>query len=547
MDEKSEMMLESAIRYRSEFNWSIVPSKDKRACVKWAGYQKEHPTIEQVKQWWGGEFKGANISLITGALSNVCVVDIDEHRVPGSIEYMDGITPDSLSFPCSRTPRGGQHRFFRHEEGAVSKPALPGVDIKDEGGMVVLPPSIGKNGNGKNVSYEWIIAPTSPVLLTLPVQYSSLLIKYNNRVAPDERYKALQSVTVGFEPGNQDNSLFTTAWHLLKAGMSVTDAEAIVTQLARSCDPNCDFVTWAQEKVKSASERKWRDSRNLAQDIKKWVEEEALQGVTFSVTDVEKALQIVTREERLNRRVTLHRMVQDGVLERDSSKAGLYRIVAADCKVVDWQSATPTPLDIKWPFGLENYVNLYPGNIVVLAGEQNSGKTAFLLNLVTLNQDKWPIHYFSSEMGPEEMKIRANLFGLPKNAWKFRFYERSMNFADVIRPDEINVIDFVEMHENFYEMSGILFELHNKLKNGIAVVALQKPPGRDVAKGGYGTLEKPRLYLALSNEYPGHRLKIIKAKNFVSQEVNPNGLSVTFRIHSGCKFSKEYKWERAGK
>ena len=37
------------------------------------------------------------------------------------------------------------------------------------------------------------------------------------------------------------------------------------------------------------------------------------------------------------------------------------------------------------PFELENLVKIMPGNIIVVAGEPDAGKTAFLLNVLLLN------------------------------------------------------------------------------------------------------------------------------------------------------------------
>ena len=47
-----------------------------------------------------------------------------------------------------------------------------------------------------------------------------------------------------------------------------------------------------------------------------------------------------------------------------------------------------------------------PGNIIVVAGEQNAGKTAFLLNFVRLNMTRHEMFYYSSEMGASEMRKR---------------------------------------------------------------------------------------------------------------------------------------------
>ena len=156
-----------------------------------------------------------------------------------------------------------------------------------------------------------------------------------------------------------------------------------------------------------------------------------------------------------------------------------------------------------------------------------------------LNMSSHRIHYFSSEMGSIELRDRLSKFDLPLTAWKFDPRERSSNFADVIAADEINIIDFLEIHDEFYRVGAMIKEIFDKLKSGIAIIALQKNPNTDYGLGGLRSLEKARLYLAME---PG-RIKIVKAKNWAGQE-NPNGLMLDFKLVQGCKFIIDGGWHK---
>jgi hypothetical protein len=248
-----------------------------------------------------------------------------------------------------------------------------------------------------------------------------------------------------------------------------------------------------------------------------------------------------TREERNYCSLILRRLASDGVIEKYGNKKGVYRVINDDCKEVAWQNATDVSLPIQWPFGIEKLVDIMPGNIVVLAGESNAGKTAFLLNLMKINMDSFDIHYFNSEMGAEEMKRRiSNFEDIKPHEWNFHFYERSGDFADVIRPNGFNIIDFLEVHDEFWKVGGIIREIHDKLDRGICIIAIQKDKMKEIGKGGAVTLEKPRLYM---NMRPGE-LKIIKAKNWHSSSVNPNGMSIIFKVVNGSKLYTAGSWER---
>ena len=183
---------------------------------------------------------------------------------------------------------------------------------------------------------------------------------------------------------------------------------------------------------------------------------------------------------------------------------------------------------------------MYPGNIAVIAGAANAGKTSFILNFICLNQKAHKVHLFSSEGGPEELNMRISKFDLPLDAWTFKAWDRTGDFSDVIKPDDVNVIDYLEIHDEFYKIGGIIKGISDHLKNGFCLIALQKNSGRDEGLGGARGLEKPRLYLAMDNG----RLKIVKGKSWANRGKNPNGLSINFKLVDGCKFMPESQWER---
>jgi len=187
-------------------------------------------------------------------------------------------------------------------------------------------------------------------------------------------------------------------------------------------------------------------------------------------------------------------------------------------------------------------VEIMNGNLIVIAGVPNTGKTALVLNILRYNMKKWGVHYFNSEMGASELKKRLELFDdatLPD--WEnLNAYERSDNFGDVVVSGKgnLNVIDFLEIHDNFYEVGGKLNDIYRKLKGAIGIVCLQKNAGVDTGLGGMRSLEKPRLYLAV--DYG--KVKIVKAKNWKGHE-NPNRKQCEFKIVKGCNLIMTSQWK----
>jgi hypothetical protein len=262
---------------------------------------------------------------------------------------------------------------------------------------------------------------------------------------------------------------------------------------------------------------------------------------SFSTTNVHQAATMTTRDEKKKANAILSRFAKEGFIEH-TGKLGWYRRVQNDCDKIDFINAETETLDIWLPFGLNKLVEIMPGNIIVVAGEPDSGKTALLLNTIMGNQRTLETHYFNSEMGNSELKKRlSNFSDFPLENWKFKAWERSDNFADVIKPGKgkLNIIDFLEIHKEFYEIGGKLAEIHKKLDGAVAVIAIQKNRGVDLGLGGGRALEKPRLYLSVS---PGN-IKIIKAKNWKTSQ-NPNGLQRKFKIVAGCRLSTGGDWYR---
>lgn len=258
----------------------------------------------------------------------------------------------------------------------------------------------------------------------------------------------------------------------------------------------------------------------------------------FTLNDVYVALSARTKEEKSRIRKVIERLKQSDRIESAGKKAGQYRRVISDCEEVDWLNAPNECMDIKWPFELENLVEIYPSNIAIIAGDTNAGKTTFLLDFIRLNMDNHEVHYFNSEMGSSEFKLRLGLFeSVELGEWNFTAWERSGDFQDVIKPNAINIIDFLEVTDEFWKVGSIIKDIHAKLKDGIAVIAIQKNRGSELGRGGSFGSEKPRLYLSMD----WGRVRIYKAKNWKTR-VNPNGMVQDFEILRGSEFIPEGSW-----
>jgi archaellum biogenesis ATPase FlaH len=144
------MMLERALHYASH-SWPVFPCqpRGKRPLVQ-HGLKQATTDDATIKRWWT-EWPNANIGV---ALTNIVVVDVDGEKGEASLRALTsqhGELPLTLE---SKTARG-RHFFFtvsaddgiRNNAGKLG----PGIDVRAQGGYVVVPPSQHETG----AIYTW--------------------------------------------------------------------------------------------------------------------------------------------------------------------------------------------------------------------------------------------------------------------------------------------------------------------------------------------------------------------------------------------------------
>jgi hypothetical protein len=281
--------------------------------------------------------------------------------------------------------------------------------------------------------------------------------------------------------------------------------------------------------------------------IESWVAEQ--EGV-FDQKVMYPELGLRTSKQKTIARNRLAEMVNEGILERVKKKgSGWYRKRDIVEEEIDFMNVTDETIDLKLPFKLDVMFKARPKNIIVIAGEPDAGKSALALQIAKLNNDgPLPIKYMSSEMGPNEFRSRLDRFEeqtgddfMAVDHWNMKVTERTEDFHDVILPDGLNIIDFLEIHEDFWAVGMLMKQIFDKLDRGIAIICIQKTNTEsDYGLGGLRGMEKPRLYLSLKNGPDWHTLKIVKCKApRHPTEMNPSGLELDFKLMDGCRFEPQ--------
>jgi hypothetical protein len=125
-----------------------IKGKEKKPPLVEGWPTKATCNLDQLEAW-ACDFMGCNWGLATGLGSGVFVLDIDGEPGCAALLGHDRLgqkLPDTLSVSTGN----GSHVYFRYPEGQAirnsARKLAPGLDIRGEGGYVVIPPSIHPNG-----------------------------------------------------------------------------------------------------------------------------------------------------------------------------------------------------------------------------------------------------------------------------------------------------------------------------------------------------------------------------------------------------------------
>jgi len=500
----------------------------KKPLVAWTEFQSRLASMGEIKRWWTKDPR-ALIGAVTGNFSNLCAVDID--RPEALTHFAELLTISKI--PTSATPRPGNHFFFRPPQNCPGGNSTPlGLDFRGQNSLVILPSSV--NCQGK--TYKWLPGLSLDDVEPPPLPEAYIeFIRSNSFGNKGCDFKGQM-----FQDGNRDNSLFHTALCLLKGGMPREEIyqvlEIAVMGWGEAPDPK-----WIWAKIESAEKRIQSKDRNFTQEIRDLISMTLGQ---FRIPQIYRDLPNIGTQDRAKIRVVLGRLIEDNIIERVGKEDGVFRRIENDEQHLDIRQKTSGERKILMPFNLEEKVKILPKNIIIVGGTPDSGKTGFCLNVASMNRNTQNIFYFISEMGLDEYQGRVDPMGIDREEWhsKITTIERSSNFQDVIRPDGLNIIDFLELSgDDYLKVGEHIRRIWEKLTTGVCFIAIQKRYGTDLPQGGISAIEKARLVLSFDRGV----VKIVKAKNWRDGRSNPNGLEMEFKLVDGWKFIENGPWTKA--
>jgi hypothetical protein len=289
-----------------------------------------------------------------------------------------------------------------------------------------------------------------------------------------------------------------------------------------------------------------RNKRNVHQEVENLIDFRG--NGTITLGDIYTDLRLDLKEDKLACRVAINRLITKGKIEKiEMGRTGTYRTIRKLAEMTRFVNGDGRKFPVKLPVDLGLMCNIHPKNIIVVAGSKSAGKTTMLMEIASLNQHHIPVIYLNSDMGDEEYTDRMKKKGFTcQEDIKFETYNRSSDFHDLITPEKkIFIIDFLEVHENFFEIGKPIKLIWDRLKDGIAIIAIQMKAGGTIGRGGDFSKEKARLYLTMDYmaDLRCTNMRIEEAKSpTAAYPDGVRGWSRKVKIIDGCKFSPQENW-----
>ncbi|MGA2933930.1 MAG: bifunctional DNA primase/polymerase [Methanomicrobiales archaeon] len=188
---------------------------------------KDATTDREIIRGWWQRWPGSNLAIVTGR--GLFVVDIDP-RHGGSLEALEKAVGTLPKTWTHRTGGGGLHLLYRVPKGTTIPSrvgVLPGIDIKGEGGYILVPPSRHASGNRyERIPSDEFVQDPSDALVRFIIESKSLEVR--------EPLKVPEKI----KDGERNSILFRAGCALRAKGMSgKAILAALVEENREKCSP----------------------------------------------------------------------------------------------------------------------------------------------------------------------------------------------------------------------------------------------------------------------------------------------------------------------
>ena len=238
-------VLEAALMYAGR-GWPVFPTRPDKTPLTKHGVMDATTSEKKIREWFTTN-PFANVAIDVGG-AGMMVLDLDPGHDVGDLEAVVGKLPATQM--RAKTPRGGEHLFFRLDEGEVIPPSVSKlsahVDVRSFNSYVLVYPSRTHDG-----VYEWEPATVRPAHRTdtmAEVSSKTARMKSQDRdnwiIEPDIPENVASAVRwlkdeskIAVEGLGGDATAYATAAYMKSLGISQPMASSLMWE---HWNPRCD-------------------------------------------------------------------------------------------------------------------------------------------------------------------------------------------------------------------------------------------------------------------------------------------------------------------
>jgi len=354
----------------------------KKPLLAWKEYQIKMPTIEEVSNWFNLN-PDANIGIVTGAISNLVVFDLDSKHAEEYAEEQGGFPEDTVKVKTGK----GYHIYMKHPGFEIRNDVNKSIDIdiRADGGYAAAPPSI----HGSGYQYQWIEGLS--ILETDPLECSDWMIDYLHSVSNGEG-KPKSNNKTKVEVNNDAKDLPANA-KTIQAKEKDTKANEYCELLKNGCSKG-ERNHLAVKLVGHLFKIGMKDNE-IWEMLQMWNQSKVKPPLAFD--ELKNIFESIKTADQKNKVAT--------VIQIDSLLDDVNTTVA------DYQQNY-----VRIPFANNNLINLEKmmdggfagGRFYLFGGIPSSGKTVLLNNIAdNICLYNYPVLFFSYDDGKAELRYRS--------------------------------------------------------------------------------------------------------------------------------------------
>jgi len=249
-------------------------------------------------------------------------------------------------------------------------------------------------------------------------------------------------------------------------------------------------------------------------------------------------------------RTCMHRLSIEKVCVPYSKEDGVWKVIKRVEPVRIFGKERRKPIELIFPrdfhtmeeMSFAKSLVIREGNLILLSGVSNLGKTLLALSFCAENLDSNPVlmgNEYTTIDGEPDQRFLSRIDRMDWVQWcngdgveRFTLLPVRDDYAEHIIKDRINIIDWINL-ENHYEISPVMEGIKKEIGRGVGVIAIQKSEASDAGRGGQFTRDFADVELIL-DKLGNHEvlLRIGKVKESTEQVM---GRTFAYGIHKGVK------------